>query len=114
MEQLYLSTPTAIKEHVCDYCGGIINKGEKYIKQINKGDTIYTWKSHECCQYLRDEMCDYDDGDGIGEETFREWIDNYLYEHHYDNEKDDIQGQYLNKSYAELSKIIYNEITSNK
>lgn len=52
--------PIARKDHFCmaqefifetDFvsCDGTIKKGEKYIKQTIKGDSIYTFKAHISC-----------------------------------------------------------------
>lgn len=46
----------ARKEHKCNYCGLPIPVGKKYIHQTLKNDDIYTWKSHEDCHELIEEL----------------------------------------------------------
>ena len=41
--------PVARKEHRCGICGGIIEKGEKYVSQSCKMDYVYTFKMHTHC-----------------------------------------------------------------
>lgn len=41
--------PVARKEHRCGICGGIIEKGEKYVSQHCKMDYVYTFKMHTHC-----------------------------------------------------------------
>jgi ribosomal protein L24E len=67
----------AIKEHLCDYCGGEIKKGEKYNYQNNKYDgRLYTWKSHVKCEKLASHYNMFDDcGDyGLSGDDFQEYI----------------------------------------
>ena len=86
------SYPTARKEHKCMWCGGTIKVGEKYERQTLKYDSqIYDWVCHFECRKITGllNMFDYDyDGDGINENDFQECIQQYLYEHHYNNDTD--------------------------
>lgn len=41
--------PVARKEHRCGICGGIIEKGEKYVSQNCKMYYVYTFKMHTHC-----------------------------------------------------------------
>jgi len=72
MECISQSNPIARKNHYCQgqeqissftpldlpipKCNGI-KKGNRYIKQVNKVDDIYTWKSCETCFKF---ICDND------------------------------------------------------
>jgi hypothetical protein len=78
MERLSDSTPTARKEHKCNFCGGIIGVGEKYERQTNKHDgDIYTWKSHFKCSLIASELRMFDECDeGLTDEDFYESITN--------------------------------------
>lgn len=90
--ELNISFPTARKEHRCMYCGGTIKVGEMYERKTLKYDSqIYDWVCHLECQKITGllNMFDYDyDGDGINENDFQESIQQYLYEHHYNDDTD--------------------------
>ena len=110
MIELKNANPIAKKEHICNWCDGKIAKGEKYNRQTILFDgSIYDWKSHLDCLKLTGllDMFDYDDGEGINDETFRECVDEYIYTHHYDNNLDDIEQEWDNLStYEKVKKII--------
>ena len=59
-------------------------------------------------------MFDYDYGDGINDETFRECVDEYIYTHHYDNDLDDIEKEWDNLSIHEKVKKIIEELKRDK
>jgi hypothetical protein len=59
-------------------------------------------------------MSKYDNGAGIDEETFAECINNYVYEHHYDNEKEDIEEKWSNVTLHEKATMIIQEISKAK
>jgi hypothetical protein len=64
----------ANKEHVCSYCGGVIQKGETYEHSVLKfcGE-IYDWKAHQKCKYIAIELWDYiDPDDGMTDDDFRD------------------------------------------
>lgn len=74
VEILDSKTRKARKEHRCDYCGGIIKKGEAYewSKLIYDG-TLYEWKAHKKCSFLSLQLWDYADPDeGMDEELFQD------------------------------------------
>lgn len=113
MDILKEQTPIAKKEHVCNWCGGKIAKGEKYYRQTVIFDgSIYDWISHLDCYGLVDllNMYDYDDGNGIDEECFRQCIDEYIDTHHYDKEVDDIDKEWDNIPMHEKVKKIVEEL----
>jgi len=76
METLDTAQRKARVEHICNYCGGVIKKGESYqwSKHIIDGN-IYEWKAHTHCLALVSllDMSDYDE-DGVGEDTFYEAV----------------------------------------
>lgn len=77
METIKQNLVEANRLHRCDYCLGIINKGEKYRKSVHKHDgNIYTWKSHKLCQKLVSELDMFEDtgGDGVTTEFFIEIV----------------------------------------
>ena len=89
MRELKTTTPVARKEHICNWCGGKIAKGEKYNRQTILFDgRIYDWVSHLDCLGLTGllNMFDYDDGEGIDESTFQECVQDYINEHHYNHD----------------------------
>lgn len=64
---------TAKKRHICDYCGGIIKKGEKYNLGVYKDDLIFEWKSHKRCDFIVSELWDFIDPDeGMDADDFHE------------------------------------------
>jgi hypothetical protein len=72
---------TAIKEHRCDYCAGVINKGDIYQSSFIRFDGVYQWKNHIDCQRIADKLRLFDDCDeGLSEDDFKESIkDRYDY-----------------------------------
>lgn len=69
------STPIARKDHKCNYCRGIIKKGEKYQRDFLKYDGVYSWKSHLRCQSIASKLNMFDDCDeGVADEDFYEYI----------------------------------------
>ena len=105
------SHPIARKEHICEFCGCKINKGQKYYRQTNIYDgCIYDWKGHEECSQIASELdmygeCDYDEG--LTPECFRDILDEYIYQEHYDDITDDIAEEWQNLTrYEEVCKIL--------
>lgn len=82
MENISKSKPIARKEHICNYCGQIIHKGEVYCRQLNKMDgDLYTWKNHLKCQDIAEELNMFDGpcDEGLTGESFQEYIrDEYM------------------------------------
>lgn len=73
------TTPTARKNHTCDYCCIPIMKSEKYQRSLlrDDGGMIYEWKCHDKCSRIASELFDsgYIDGcDGLGSEEFQESV----------------------------------------
>ena len=117
MRELRNANPVAKKEHVCNWCGSKIVKGEKYNRQTILFDgRIYDWVSHLDCLELTGllNMFDYDDGNGINDETFRECVDEYIYTHHYDTDLDDIEKEWDNLSIHEKVKKIIEDLKRDK
>ena len=89
--ELNMSYPTARKEHKCMWCGGTIKAGEKYERATNIYDgQIYDFVCHLECRKATGllNMFDYDMGDGVDEECFVQCLQDWLYEHHYNDETD--------------------------
>ena len=83
------SFPTARKEHKCMWCGGEIKVGEKYERCTNLFEgQIYDWVVHLECRKVASllNMFDDDDGYGIDMEHFIQSIQDYLYDHHYNED----------------------------
>ena len=105
------SHPIARKEHICEFCGGKINKGQKYYRQTNIYDgCIYEWIEHEECHQIASALdmygkCDFDEG--LSPERFRDILDEYIYQEHYDDITDDISEDWQNLTkYEEVCKIL--------
>ena len=92
MEILQQTKPKAIKDHKCDWCSGIISKGQNYhySTQVHDGD-IYSWKSHEKCMKLAHTLKMFDEcgGDGVSESDFYEIIYEAFCDILGDDDKDD-------------------------
>ncbi|TDQ27664.1 hypothetical protein [Tenacibaculum caenipelagi] len=77
METLNSSKPKARKEHRCNFCWGVIPKGEVYESQTNVYEgTIYTWKAHTSCQDIARELKMFEDAgsEGVCDGMFSEYI----------------------------------------
>ena len=76
METISSSTPIARKNHICNCCGEIITKGEKYDRSFHKccGD-VYGWKNHIQCSEIASKLDMFDSCDeGLSGESFRECV----------------------------------------
>lgn len=69
----YPETVKARKDHMCDWCGQVINKGEKYQYAVYKYDDIYSWKNHLRCMELALTL-KMEGYEGITEDIFQEYI----------------------------------------
>ena len=84
MEIISESTPKANKDHHCSFCGLKIKKGNRYSRQVNKGDCgdVFTWISHFHCNELANKLNMYEDyyltGEGLTGESFCEVVEEYL------------------------------------
>lgn len=65
---------TARKEHQCDYCNEVIQKGEKYEwAKLTNGENLYEWKNHLRCGFISRELWSFIDPDeGMTENDFNE------------------------------------------
>lgn len=66
----------ARKDHKCNWCNCVIEKGTIYTRQflINNGET-YEWKNHIHCEEIANKLKMFDDCDyGVDEENFHETI----------------------------------------
>ncbi len=81
MEIIESGKHIARKEHICNFCGGVINIGEEYEYQKNKFDNeFYTWKTHLKCSDIANELNMYDDCDeGLTADDFSEYISEAIY-----------------------------------
>lgn len=113
METLKTVNPIARKEHTCDYCGCKICVGERYERAtILFEGNIYDWVSHECCSKITHELKMFDgcDDNGLNSEEFRENINEYVSEFHYDDELDDVAADWQKLSYKETVEAILKEL----
>ena len=105
------SHPIARKEYLCGLCGCKINKGQKYHRQTNVYDgCIYDWIEHEeCCQIVSEldmyDECDFDEG--LSPDNFRDILNDYIYQEHYNDFTDNIAEDWQNLTrYEEVCKIL--------
>lgn len=71
----------ARKEHICNYCYGVINKGEIYRDTILiDGGEIYVWKEHLHCQDVASDLWVWIDPNdyGMTEEDYQEGCREYI------------------------------------
>ena len=107
--------PVARKEHECMFCGRIINKGEKYHRSTLVYDDVYDWVECKKCEFVALELDMYDDcdDDGLREEDFRENINQYVYDNHYDDSIDDIAKDWQ-LPFIETVDKVYEELINRK
>ncbi|WP_304588749.1 hypothetical protein [uncultured Duncaniella sp.] len=63
---------------------------------------------------MLDMFDDCDPDYGLTDEMFRETIDQYVYDNHYDDELDDIAADWSNLSLEDQVKKIYEELQEEK
>lgn len=105
------SHPIARKEHICELCGGKINKGQKYYRQTNIYDgRVYDWIEHEECGQVAYELDMYDECDidtGLSSNDFGAVLDDYIHQEYYNDFTDDIAEDWQNLTrYEEVCKIL--------
>jgi len=86
METIYDKVLNARKNHICNYCGLIIEKNGLYERQVNKyNGEVYTWKSHPSCTKLASDLIMYDYQDeGLTQEDFIEYVHS-IYDDYFPN-----------------------------
>lgn len=113
---LKVTYPTAQKEHICDFCGCKIQPGGKYVRQTNIYDgLVYDFITHQECKDVAHELRMYDDCDdnGLDGESFREYLNEYVYANHYDNEADDVCPDW-DLSHYDIAKKVLEELKTDK
>lgn len=95
--------PKARKNHVCDFCLGVIEKGTVYESQTNVYDGLYVWKSHADCTKIANHLNMFDDCDeGLTGEDFQEFITteycdlNFAFEKSFDKKLEFVIKHHLN------------------
>ena len=105
---LKFNHPIARKEHVCTWCGGKIKVGEKYDRQtLMYDDYLYEWKNHKICLKLANALDMFKDCDdcGLDEQSFRDNIEQYLYDNHTDAEGNVLEEWDLPTTYEKVLKL---------
>lgn len=77
VEVLKSSHPVANKEHRCQFCGGVIHKGEQYHRQSCAYDgRAYDFINHMECEKIADELDMFGRtwSDGIDGDEFTEYV----------------------------------------
>ena len=103
--------PVARKEHTCEFCGGVIRVGERYLKETFVDGVIYNWISHIHCSAVCKELdmnrkLDYN---GISSEDFECCVIDYVEERHFNRTAHEIDKEWQ-LPIPELVKKIYEEI----
>lgn len=108
VQVLKTSHPIARKEHRCMFCGEKITIGQKYDRSTCLYEGIYDWVAHEECVEVAHKLDMYDDCDdnGLGEEQFRECINDYVHVNHYNDKLDDIAEDWQVSHYEQVKKIL--------
>lgn len=66
--------PKAMKQHKCEFCGKIIEKGERYFYYAGKYDgRFFTTKYCLICEKITSEYCSEIDNE-YDEDEVREWL----------------------------------------
>ena len=106
LEILKETNPVAKKDHVCQFCGGVIKEGERYNRTtISYDGDVYDWKSHLHCLELTAtlDMNQYCEDCGLTEEGFKDAISDYIQDNHLSDFK------WGAMSTSERAKAIYDE-----
>ena len=76
-ELLNYKNRVAAKEHICDYCGEVIQKGEEYSwSRLAWDGRLYDWKAHLKCDSIAQSLWKYIDPlDGMTEDDFQEGVE---------------------------------------
>ena len=105
------SHPIARKEYLCGLYGCKIKKGHKYYRQTNIYDgCIYDWIEHDECHQIASELdmyseCDF--GEGLSSDCFKEILDDYIHQYHYNDFTDDTAEDWQGLTrYEEVCKIL--------
>jgi tRNA U54 and U55 pseudouridine synthase Pus10 len=64
----------ARKEHQCNFCLGVINKGDTYLYDTLKDADFYTWKTCEHCLDVLNKFDIYANNDELTQGDFEEII----------------------------------------
>ena len=66
----------SVKNHSCNFCGEVIEKGKDYIKSTHVYEChVYDWKTHEHCANIASRLNMYEDFDeGLTQEGFMEIV----------------------------------------
>lgn len=89
--ELKMSHPTSRKEHKCMWCSGTIKVGEKYERSTNIYEgQIYDWVCHLECRTVANRLNMFynDMGEGVDGDCFVQCLQDWLYDHHYNEETD--------------------------
>lgn len=111
LEILKENNPVAKKDHVCQFCGGVIKEGERYNRAtISYNGDVYDWKSHLHCLELTAalDMNQYCEDCGLTEEGFKDAISDYIQDNHLGDFK------WGAMSTSERAKAIYDECQKTK
>ena len=100
------------------FCGETINIGEKYERQtLIYYNQIYDWVCHLECQEATGllNMFDNDMGEGIDGECFVQYLKEWLYDNHYNDETDTFDEGFdpYKLSYYDIVLNIIKELKAN-
>lgn len=97
MTTLKDNKPKARKDHSCNFCGGVIRKGNIYNYQVNVYEgSMYAWKTHSHCGEIASKLNMYDDySEGVNDDIFNEFIRDEYHTIMRDKEHEDIKRTFL-------------------
>lgn len=105
----YPNVVKARKDHICDWCGMVIPKGDKYSYAVYKYDDIYSWKSHLKCMKLVKQL-KMEGDEGITESIFQEYITEEFKEIWIKKDKEYYESKkFVIPSFKEQIEFVYNE-----
>lgn len=61
---------SARKDHVCNWCGQVIRKGDPYEYSCYSDCVFFTWKNHHFCSEFLQKVDAFDGGEGVSEDDF--------------------------------------------
>lgn len=102
-----ITNPIARKEHTCNYCRGIMQIGQRYMRGIYFSKGLYEWKAHTYWENLAVRLANYYNEE-ITKHDFKNYVKEAMYSHIYKKYVfDHNQTDYLKSSEQEFCYPLY-------